>query len=171
MTSPASASYLVRQDPCEAQVKIIGRATHLNCRPVGRFLRLALNRGVERLYVDFAECQGMDSTFLGMIASSAMQARGSQCKPRIILTRLGDRNFQLIRNLGIGPLVETSAEAPPKMETLEDQLEAESSAKSDILEAHESLVAADEANREKFENVLTFLRKEVDPDGNPDLVD
>ena len=32
-----------------------------------------------------------------------------------------------------------------------------------VLQAHENLIKADEANRSKFQDVLTFLRGRVDP--------
>lgn len=167
-THPQQTLYLVRQDADEAQIKVIGRAVHLNCRPVGRFLRLAIKRGVRHLYVDFADCQGMDSTFMGMLASTAMEAIRQHPPAEVVLTRMDSRNSQLVRDLGLGRLVRFAEDAPEPIGRFEEQLENDGSNKHEILAAHESLVEADEGNLAKFENVLSFLRKEVDGGEEPE---
>ena len=162
MPPPASAGYLVRHAGDEAQIKVVGRAMHLNCRPIGGFLRLALDRGVRHLFVDFAECQGMDSTFMGMLASSALEAQRRRPQAEVVLTRLSPHNRKLISNLGIDRLVEIREDPPAAINEASEPLENGHSDRQDILAAHESLLETSDANRPKFESVISFLRKEID---------
>jgi hypothetical protein len=71
-----------------------------------------------------------------------------------------------MRNLGLHRLLTIDAGDPaanlPQCDTaLEAKRASELESARIVLEAHENLVAADESNRGKFEDVLSFLRNRV----------
>jgi hypothetical protein len=117
--------------------------------------------------MDFHACTSMDSTFLGVLAGAALELRKAEGGGSLVLCRVGERNLELIKNLGLHRLltVDDGATAPelrpggaalapqPKMNELENARL--------VLAAHENLVAADEANRTKFQDVLAFLKGRV----------
>ena len=85
----------------------------------------------------------------------------------LVLARVGPRNLELIRNLGLHRLLTVDAGdfqmSFDKCDTAlqcPDRTELESARM--VLEAHESLVAVDETNRGKFQDVLAFLKNRVE---------
>ena len=84
-----------------------------------------------------------------------------------VLSRVGQRNLELIRNLGLHRLLTVDAGSFPmdfsKCDTaLDNQNRPEAESARLVLEAHENLVNADEANRSKFQDVLAFLKNRVE---------
>jgi len=175
-------------------MRIEGRASFQNSGCLRDFVTEMLAQGKTRLVIDFQHCTSMDSTFLGILAGVALQLRkgsaggaggasggqagevGGAGAPRgravessqpLILARVGQRNLELIRNLGIHRLMTVDSGdfkmsfdkcARPLTQQEQDEL---SNARM-ALEAHENLVAADESNRSKFQDVLSFLKNRVD---------
>ena len=79
---------------------------------------------------------------------------------------MGERNFELIRNLGLHRLLIVDAgdftQGVSKCDTvLKGVQPTELESARLVLEAHENLVAVDESNRNKFQDVLTFLKGRV----------
>jgi hypothetical protein len=76
--------------------------------------------------------------------------------------------LELIRNLGLHRLLTVDSGdfpmsfQPPQDQALECADRTELDTARVCLEAHENLVAADEANRAKFQDVLVFLRNRID---------
>jgi hypothetical protein len=124
-----------------------------------------LARGRRRFAIDFQECAGMDSTFLGVLAGVAIGLRKNSDGGSLVALRLAARNLELMRNLGLHRLVTIDPGAgtavPECRQALDPRTGSELESARLVLEAHENLVQADEANRTKFEDVLTFLRDRV----------
>lgn len=146
-------------------VKIQGRASYLNCSALGDFFKKLIAEGKREFMVDFLHCESMDSTFLGILAGTAIDLRSQSPAGKLMLCRLGERNFALVENLGLHRILdiiqdfsEETLEESKTAQTLDDQ----SASKKTILEAHENLVKADEGNLQKFQDVLSFLRSNVD---------
>ena len=78
----------------------------------------------------------------------------------VTLLNLKDRNLQLIENLGIYKLVKI--EDNNNLNIVEQELETSSVSGESMLKAHENLIEADSSNLEKFEDVITFLKKETE---------
>jgi len=158
-------------DACSDPVvlKIEGRANYMNCGPIGEFFERTLKQGNTNFVIDFAHCSGMDSTFLGIIAGVALELRKLPEPGQLTLSRLGPRNMELIRNLGLHRLVTVVGEDEagdlssydPNLQEVES---AQSAPPDMILKAHENLVEADQGNRRKFQDVISFLKNQVDQD-------
>ena len=86
----------------------------------------------------------------------------------MVVTRVGPRNYELMRNLGLHRLltVDGGDTSATNFSHCDTALEAKTTNNIEsarlVLEAHENLISADEANRTKFQDVLAFLRNRVE---------
>jgi anti-anti-sigma factor len=165
--SAANPIYFVDPYSDPVLVRIVGRANFQNGGCLRDFITEMLRQGKKRFIIDFHECTSMDSTFLGLLAGVAMDLRKNGSRGSLVLMRVGPRNLELVRNLGLNRLMTVEggdAPAPPGqvVESLDcpDRSELENARLA--LEAHENLVAADERNRTKFQDVLVFLKTRVE---------
>ncbi len=152
--------YLVNVEADTAIIAVVGKAGYMNCRNAGDFIASAIEGGAKRVVVQCRECTGMDSTFLGMIASAILKLR--KIGGELVMLNLSERNLELIENLGLSKLVKTATDISLKEDV--KTLEANAASTADILKAHESLIDADSANLAKFQDVITFLKKENNND-------
>lgn len=166
MPDAAKPVYLIDAYSDPVVVRIEGRASFQNSSCLHDFF-VEMNRiGKDRFVVDFDHCTSMDSTFLGVLAGAALQLRKKTPQGRMVFARVGERNLELIRNLGLHRLVTVDAGSfpmgfgQPTTPLLECEKTEIENARL-VLEAHENLVATDETNRGKFQDVLSFLRNRV----------
>lgn len=131
------------------------------------FLDQIVEQGKRHVMMDFQRCTSMDSTFLGVLAGAAIQLRKQQPPGTLVLCRLGPRNLELVRNLGLHRLLTVDTGEPHavtgevqalKCRPQRDEIQ---NARL-VLEAHENLVAADAANQTKFQDVLSFLKQRIE---------
>ena len=166
MPEAVKPAYLVDAYHDPVIIRIEGRASFQNSACLHDFFAEMVRQGRTRYVMDFLHCTSMDSTFLGVLAGAALQLRKQNPPGRLICARVGERNLELIRNLGLHRLVTVDAgnfpmnfgqAATPLHEC--DRTEIENARL--VLEAHENLVTTDDANRAKFQDVLSFLRNRV----------
>jgi len=163
----AKPTYIVDAYSDPVLVRIEGRACYQNSAGLRDFLAEMRRQGKTRFVLDFLHCPSMDSTFLGVLAGAALELRKLQPPGSMVLVRVGPRNLELFRNLGLHRLLTVDAgdykfsfDGKEKPLPRGDLTELESARM--VLEAHESLVAADAANQSKFQDVLVFLKNRVD---------
>jgi anti-sigma B factor antagonist len=83
----------------------------------------------------------------------------------LIICKLGERNHELVCNLGlqnlltIGEDLPDSSDATAEFSALKNM---EVSAAKNVLNAHENLVKADTENAAKFQDVIAFLKNQVE---------
>lgn len=167
---PENASkpvYLVDAYSDPVIVRIDGRACFQNSTCLRDFITEMLARGKKRFVLDFQHCASMDSTFLGVLAGTALELRKNGTGGSIVVTRVAPRNLELMRNLGLHRLL--TIDSGDVAVNLQNCKQALAAGKTDelesarrVLEAHENLVTADEANRAKFQDVMAFLRNRVE---------
>jgi len=168
MPDSAQSVYFVNADGDPVRLAIKGRASYTNCSPAQVFLERVTGEGESSLLVDFADCTGMDSTFLGLLAGAALRVKGRKPTPgTVTLTGLSPRNLELVRNLGLHRLMTVDGATPPASvggAGLAPAAPGHAAASQDtILRAHEDLMRIDPANDAKFRDVVTFLRREAPP--------
>ena len=167
MSETASKSaYLVDAFSDPVAVRITGRACFQNSVCLRDFVTEMLQQGKTRFVFDFLHCTSMDSTFLGVMAGIALDLRKRPGGGSLVLSRLGPRNLELVRNLGLHRLLTVDAGDRPLSFGKSDQAlvcpdQSELDQARLVLEAHENLVSADESNRTKFQDVLAFLKNRV----------
>jgi anti-anti-sigma factor len=162
MSDPAQPTFLVSAYSDPVVVKINGKANYLNCNSFREFIATIIEGGSRHIFIDFEGCKGMDSTFLGILAGSAIDLRQLTPAGDLVVGNLSERNYELIRNLGLQNLL-TVAKGTTKAGNNFDALKNQevSDAKS-ILKAHENLTEADQGNVAKFQDVIAFLRNQVE---------
>jgi anti-sigma B factor antagonist len=147
-------------------VRIEGRASFLNSGGLKDFFAEMIRQGKRRFVVDFKQCASMDSTFLGVLAGAAIELRRQIPAGSLTLARVGERNLELIRNLGLHRLATVDAgshsqEPTGSVQVLTQQARGEIENARLVLEAHENLIATDPDNAAKFQDVLSFLRNQL----------
>ena len=164
----------------EVFVRVVGRGTFQNSQPLRRFAMEMIEKGYRRFTVDVGACPNMDSTFLGVLAGIGLRLR-QDGKPaaEVSVVSVSPRNLDLLQTLGLDRLftvqtLETNGTpvswpAGAAVERLPDS-DIESLSKpldknetTDLmLDAHNSLVRADERNAPRFSGVTKFLRESVE---------
>ncbi|HEX2862769.1 MAG TPA: STAS domain-containing protein [Lacunisphaera sp.] len=166
MPDPAKPVFLVDAYSDPVVVRIEGRASFMNSGGLKDFITEMIRQGKTRFVVDFKHCASMDSTFLGVLAGAAIELRRLTPPGALTLARVGERNLELIRNLGLHRLAildagSFSQEAAGSAQALTAEARNEVESARLVLEAHENLIATDPDNAAKFQDVLAFLRNQL----------
>jgi anti-anti-sigma factor len=163
MSDSQQPTFLVSAYTDPVVVKINGKANYLNCNSFREFIEKIIASGSRHIFIDFAECKGMDSTFLGILAGTAIELNKLEPSGELVIGQLSERNYELICNLGLQNLLSVSKdqiEQPSQaFHALKNQ---EVSDAKSILKAHENLAEADQGNVSKFQDVIAFLRNQVE---------
>lgn len=167
MPETAKPAFLVDAYSDPILVRIEGRASFQNSGCLHDFFSEMIRQGKTHFVLDFQNCTSMDSTFLGVMAGAALQLRKLNPPGSFVIVRASQRNLELIRNLGLHRFVSVDAGNFPMnfgsgATTLQCGNRSELEHARLVLEAHENLVATDESNRSKFQDVLTFLKSRVE---------
>jgi anti-sigma B factor antagonist len=167
ISETAKPAYLVDAYSDPVVVRIEGRASFLNSACLRDFMLQMLKSGKARFVIDFRGCTSMDSTFLGVLAGMALELRKLSPKGSLVLTRMGQRNLELVRNLGLHKLLTVDAAGEgASLGACDTPLDIGKRGELEnarlVLEAHENLVSADESNRGKFQDVLIFMKNRVE---------
>lgn len=161
----------------EVHVRVIGRGTFQNGQPLRRYAQEMIERGSRQFVVDLGQCQGMDSTFLGVLAGIGLRLAQLGGNSKVQIARIGPRNMELLQTLGLDRLFvilpADAASASPALgeEQLRRLPESDINSLSKplnkldtadlMLEAHDSLIRADQRNLAKFKDLTQFLRENV----------
>ncbi len=167
MSDSQKPTFLVSAYSEPVVVQINGKANYLNCNAFREFIEKMLGDGKKQFVLDFAACKGMDSTFLGILAGTALELRKQTPPGVFVICNLGERNYELISNLGLQNLLTIGDDlAKPDATEFSELKNAEVSDARAVLEAHENLVQADDHNAAKFQDVIAFLRNQVEKDAD-----
>lgn len=168
MAEPAKSTYLVDADSDPVIVRIEGRASFQNSGSLNDFFNTLIYQGKTRFVIDFQNCSSMDSTFLGVLAGAALDLFKQNPPGSLVLVRVGPRNLELIRNLGLDRILKIDTSDDTAALATGDASQALPASDLDeitsarmVLAAHENLVTADESNRAKFQDVLAFLKERI----------
>lgn len=164
-TSIATFQVCTQSDPII--VRINGKANYLNCNAFREFMDSMIDQGAKRFVLDFCDCKGMDSTFLGILAGCALKLKSQKPAGTLLINHLGERNRDLICNLGLQYLLAIAEDIESgHCDTFQQLNESEVSSAKEVLKAHQNLVKADEENAAKFQDVIAFLQNQVDSESS-----
>jgi hypothetical protein len=154
-------------------VKPFGYATQQNALGLPDFISAMFREGCKSVTLDLAECEGMDSTFFGVIAAAAMSpnsGRGEHGKGVLIINADAEAREQLGR-IGLLPVVsikEAPCDSPPDLQLSEIDFvhlpKTEEERLRKIKQLHEELVKLNERNRRNFGSFIEMLDKELESD-------
>ena len=152
-----------------AIIKIVGRATVASSVSFKRLVNELRDRGFQHFILDLSECATMDSTFLGVLAATALKATGGTEPSRdsgLELLNPNDRVAELLDNLGVAHLFRTSYCPVPNGSKFTVADGASSGATREeisrtCLEAHQLLMQINPDNVPKFKDVTQFLAEDL----------
>ena len=157
------AQILVARQDDVVGVRVLGRATFKVSRELRTFGMQILEEQISGIIVDLSECQGMDSTFIGVLAMIGLQGRG---KTDVVVVNASAAHRELLDGIGVSRLCKFARE-PVQDVTWRNLCEAAagavdmSGAASTVLAAHRTLMDLDPANIPKFKDVVELLSAEV----------
>jgi anti-anti-sigma regulatory factor len=144
-----------------------GRGTFMESGVIKELVKRCQAQGARDFVVDLDACPGMDSTFMGMLAGIAIEFRKSG-QGSLAIVGTTEKTRGSLRELGLhhvlviepseGPWVGRLEEARSNLELID--LETTVDREKHILESHEDLCEADEANFGRFKTVLEMLRSD-----------
>lgn len=143
-------------------IKVRGRANFEYAVPLRHFSN-CMNDNIELICIEASECTFMDSTFMGVLAMIGMKAKKFRavveihCMPpqvRALLKGLGvDKLFTFCDSDG-KITVESWRNVLPQKNALQTA--------ETVMEAHKTLVEADDSNAERFKTVIEFAENDVE---------
>ena len=143
--------------------KVNGRASYLNCAPLKEFFHAQVAAGRRCFAIDFEGCSSMDSTFLGILVGVALELRKTDPPGSMALLRLGERNLDVVRNLGIHRLVSVDNVNSKVDFSTANSIESNGGrvlADEELIrDAHVRLSELNENNARLFQDVVGFLEK------------
>ncbi len=156
-----------------AWIRVEGKGSSRNSARLKSFTELARRKGQTRFVVDLENCEALDSTFMGTMAALALALAAGEPAGALEIINATGRTRETLAHLGLDCLMSvdddgsawkeeriqvgqnlTKPLAPIKMSKREHA--------ELVMEAHEALVEANEANISQFRDVLDFLRQELD---------
>ncbi len=164
----AKAPFIVNAYSEPVEVKVRGRVSYLNAMPLSHFFDYMLKQGKRHFSIDFEDCLGVDSTFLGILAGLAIELR--RCEPKGVcrVFHLSPRNLDLMRHVGLHKMVEIEEVVPEQslsgkavgQELVASGEVTKSHLKEVVRSAHENLIRIDEQNKKRFQDVVSFLKNQ-----------
>ncbi|MCJ8330679.1 MAG: STAS domain-containing protein [Lentisphaeria bacterium] len=160
----ADAQILVAVNGTIAQIKVAGRATHAVSKGLKDFALELGSLKIENVFIDLAECTGMDSTFMGVLTQIGLPM--FKADTPVLILNASDSNVKLLTDLGLSKIFlfdsnvgEFNWLALKQLSTkkLSNQEKGEM-----MLESHEILSDIDDANVPKFKDVIAFLKDDLE---------
>ena len=148
-------------------IRINDRANYLNCAPVKDFFERMIDKGKTKFLLDFSNCTGVDSTFLGIIAGVALDVSRHKPPGSLILCRPGNRLLEVVRNLGLHRIMQVDyGDFPMNFDDSAEKLEDSDQSKSErtqmIISAHEKLLELDKDGSARFQDVVSYLKHHLE---------
>lgn len=153
-------------------VRVEGRGSFKVSASVKEFGQSMLASGSSVMVLDMCACEGMDSTFMGVLAGLCVHYR-KQPGGKLVVVNTSQKLQKLMSTLGLNRLLEVypEGEAPAPfaeivqqcgaLEDLENQPQTELESAENMLEAHETLVQIDASNQPRFKDVVEYLRDDI----------
>lgn len=115
--------------------------------------------------IDFQNCSGADSTFLGILVGLALKLKNSNDGGSLNLVNLIGRNLETVQNLGIHKIANVSSSfvsSKDDLETLKIKIQDEKECQQEIYNAHKTLLELNEKNSRIFRDVINFMEQKVE---------
>ena len=184
MNANQSADHVleVARQGATAYLHVLGRATFTVGPVLKQFGTAAIKDGCTRMVLDVSVCEGMDSTFMGVLAGMATRL-ARQTGGKMLMLNVSDKLFEILSTLGLDQLIECRRRGAVPEPLVEPPLTARvlspiAAAAADlqttqhvILEAHTTLSAVSAENQLRFKDVLTYLREDARSDDGRQTAD
>ncbi len=141
-------------------VTVVGRANFDSAVPLRDFVR-RLGAEFAPIEIELGRCIGMDSTFMGVLSMLGLKAHKSGT--RICILNAGDTNRGLLSGLGVARLFQFEERNGGAAAAGADSAGAAAMTEraETVLEAHRSLMEADESNVARFGKVVELTEDDL----------
>jgi stage II sporulation protein AA (anti-sigma F factor antagonist) len=160
MSDPAA--FLVARHGATVFVRSLGLANMKNAPMLDAFLQ-AESVEVTTICVDLSACNGMDSTFMGLLVGYSQQL--SRAGGKVVVVNPTEQNRRLLDMLGVSTVLPVIAqEAPLQLEfvSLPAGVAMNPAQRIELVRrAHQNLVALTPANQVRFSAFLTALEGDL----------
>lgn len=177
MNSGPESSLLVGRIDGTLWVRVESRGSFKNSPDLKAVAESGIRQGLRRIVIDLADCPIMDSTFMGTLTSLHLALeRLPGGDAGLTVLNANERNLDLLQSLGLDQLFRVDREGT-ELSDLRREVDEELLARAKVpsldksehaahvLAAHEALANANEANRARFRDVVSFLQSEVRGEG------
>jgi len=165
--SPTGVFKIARQGDA-VYTRVVGLGTMNNSITFKEFGDQQLGQGYRRFIIDLADCKGIDSTFMGILAGLAASARAHDKRPGsgVIIVNANPHCRKQLESIGLHRIVtvQNDPAALPAGLELHELPESEASPTARlklIMRAHQELIAADKKNEERFGAFLRDIAKNL----------
>lgn len=160
----SKAEIFISKENKAYKVKVVGRATFA-IGPTLRNLAQRIESDAENknVSIDLKKCEGMDSTFMGILAMMALKLKENNRNIQIV--NADEANRKLLKGLGLDKLfeyIETTDEAKHNWKKEKDHDTTLQENAETVLQAHKSLIETDTGNIEKFQKVVEQVEQEIE---------
>lgn len=149
----------------KAYIKVQGYASFKNCIFLENFIKQMLERKINHFVLDFSLCEGMDSTFMGVLVATKVSLERNQrnsCSVTLINTNTYHKN--LLDSLGVSCVVTIAPMpmpvSPIPLQQLQETCETERETLDMIHKAHAHLVNLNSKNKTLFQDFLEMIEQE-----------
>lgn len=148
-------------------VRVIGRGSFKVAAPMKQFIFDSCStHSVNTIVLDLAECIGMDSTFMGVLAG--LSGRLKKNNKKLELINLSKKNANLLATLGVDQVLAFYSHShghnvpEPETESLPMDQATKKQMAETALQAHRNLTQISEENKPRFKRVIELLKEDVD---------
>jgi len=147
-------------------VRVSGRADFTCTVDLKKLITELWERGYSHFILDLCGCRMMDSTFMGVLAGISLQlSNGSGGPPSLELLNANPRISETLENLGVAHLFRMGGSAGPLSDKFEPLAPGDPASPVELartcLKAHETLIALNPENAQKFKDVAQFLAEDL----------
>jgi anti-sigma B factor antagonist len=151
--------------------RVVGRGTFQNSRALRQFALERIDQGQDEFVIDLGHCQGMDSTFLGILAVIGLRLRHAGTMATIRIVNVNPRNREVLQTLGLDRLFSIDGEPPATLADIDYHLLADTDVTqlkrpldkvktaNLMVEAHDGLVRIDQRKSPRFRELARILRQ------------
>lgn len=160
------AKILVQVCGCEVRARVSGRANFAASPDFKALIEAMESRGYKQFALDLKDCQIMDSTFVGVLASLGGRMETAGGDAFVEVANPNERIVELFDSLGIADLFRVTTRNLGDLSACEQiDCSAEGHTKAELsrtsLDAHNRLMELNPANTAKFKDVTEFLREDL----------
>lgn len=144
-------------------IKIEGNATMKNSKTLSDLLIEIFKGETRNLVFEMSDCNYLDSTFLGLIAKSALEIK-KNWNSTLYIMNASNMVINGLQQTGIDKFVEKIEDDNLDLKTSEIEKQDFDNKKDKtihILEMHKTLMGLNEENKETFKNVVDMIEKDM----------
>lgn len=159
----AKADLVIAEKNGICSIRVSGRANFECGMPLRSFAK-NFNETVRRIVIDLAECESMDSTFMGILTMLAMRAK--KLNTELEVMNASDYSRSLLRGLGVEKVLKFTVgridlDGGDSVVSGEEKKNKLGAAEA-VIEAHRTLMDISLDNIAKFEKVVEFAESDLE---------